>query len=203
MIVIVDYKMGNVGSILNMLKYLDIKACISSDKNVIKKSKKLILPGIGSFDKAFDNIHKLGLHNILEHKAKVDKVPILGICLGMQILTNGSEEGIKKGFGWIDAETIKFKSNLDYKVPHMGWNRVSKSNKNKLTDDLNHDTKFYFVHSYYVRVKNEENSILKTDYSVKFDAAINKDNIYGVQFHPEKSHKHGMKILNNFSSFKC
>ena len=94
MIVIVDYKMGNVGSILNMLKYLDIKACISSDKNVIKKSKKLILPGIGSFDKAFDNINKLGLHNILEHKAKVDKVPILGICLGMQILTNGSEEGI-------------------------------------------------------------------------------------------------------------
>ena len=200
MIVVVDYNMGNVGSIVSMLKKLKINSIVSSDKKIIQDAEKIILPGVGSFDKAFSNIKKLDLFEILNIKAKVDNIPILGICLGMQLLTNSSEEGDEKGFGWIDADTIRFKNDGKIKVPHMGWNDVSRSNDSRLTMKLIENSRFYFVHSYYVKVKNDSNSILKSLHSVEFDSAIQNENIYGVQFHPEKSHKFGMQLLKNFTN---
>lgn len=203
MITIIDYNMGNIGSIANMLKKLRVESVITSDKRIIQNAKKIILPGVGSFDKAFDNIKKLDLFEILNIKANVDQIPLLGICLGMQLLTNNSEEGIEKGFGWIDADTFRFRGSNKIKIPHMGWNSTLKSSNSDLTKNLIENSRFYFVHSYYVKVKNESNSILKTTYSIEFDAAIQRKNIYGVQFHPEKSHKFGMQLLKNFIEIKC
>ena len=199
MITIVDYGMGNVGSIKNMLKYIGTESIITSDPDKINKASKLILPGVGSFDVAMKNIIKNNLQEVLNIKALKDKIPILGICLGMQILTNSSEEGDLNGLGWINANTLKFKSNeTNFKIPHMGWNTVELVNKNSLSKEFNTDTRFYFVHSYYVKVNNEKNSILKTQHHIKFDSAINAENIYGVQFHPEKSQKNGMELFKNF-----
>ena len=198
MITIIDYNMGNIGSIANMLKKLRVESVITSDKRIIQNAKKIILPGVGSFDKALDNIKKLDLFEILNIKANVDQIPLLGICLGMQLLTNNSEEGNEKGFGWIDSETCRFKNDGTIKIPHMGWNNVIRSSNSSLTNNLIEDSRFYFVHSYYVKVNNENNSILKTTHSIEFDSAIQKDNIFGVQFHPEKSHKYGMQLLENF-----
>ncbi len=191
--------MGNVGSIKNMLKYIGKESNITSDPDKIYKSSKLILPGVGSFDIAMRNIEKHNLLEVLNLKALKDKIPILGICLGMQILTNDSEEGTLKGLGWINASTIKFKlDETKFKIPHMGWNTVKLANENSLSNKFSSDTRFYFVHSYFVKVNDEKNSILKTQYHINFDSAINNDNIYGVQFHPEKSHKNGMQLFNNF-----
>lgn len=201
MIIIVDYGMGNLGSVLNMFKKINIESKISSDINEIKKATKLLLPGVGSFDTAMRQIETSGIRNVLDQKALVDKIPILGICLGMQLLTNSSEEGKLPGLGWIEAETISFKNRIDskLKVPHMGWNTVNFDKKNKLLDGFKDEVRFYFVHSYYVKVKNQENSLMTTNYGITFNSAIVKGNIYGAQFHPEKSHKFGMKLLENFS----
>ena len=143
------------------------------------------------------------LKEVLNEKALKEQVPVLGICLGMQLLTNSSEEGSLAGLGWIDAKTMSFKNRIDkkYRIPHMGWNIVNKSNVSLLTNGFEEfdETRFYFVHSYFVKVENEKNSILKTSYGVEFDSAIQKDNIYGAQFHPEKSHKFGMKFFENFA----
>ena len=199
MIAIVDYGMGNVGSIKNMLKHIGTESVITSDPDQINRASKLILPGVGSFDVAMKNIKKNDLLEVLNIKALKDKIPVLGICLGMQILTNSSEEGVSKGLCWINAKTIKFKFNeTKFKIPHMGWNTVELTNKNLLSKEFNTNTRFYFVHSYFVKVNDEKNSILKTHYHIKFDSAINNENIYGVQFHPEKSHKNGMQLFKNF-----
>jgi len=203
MITIVDYGMGNLGSIKNMFKYIGVESKIESDLDKIKNASKILLPGVGSFDTAMKKINESGLKEVLNEKALKEQVPVLGICLGMQLLTNSSEEGILDGLGWVDAKTMSFKSVIDkkYRIPHMGWNIVSESNESKLTDGFKDfdETRFYFVHSYFVKVENEKNSILKTDYGLKFDSAIQKDNIFGAQFHPEKSHKFGMNIFKNFA----
>ena len=202
MITIVDYGMGNLGSILNMFKKIGIESKLSSNFNEIEGASKLILPGVGAFDNAMLKIKELGLKDLLDYKALDEKIPILGICLGMQLMTINSEEGSKAGFGWINAYTKKFNFNNSskLKIPHMGWNKTSISNKNSITCDLIEESKFYFVHSYYVNVINEKDSILKTTHGIEFDSAItNNLNIYGVQFHPEKSHKFGMKLFENFA----
>jgi glutamine amidotransferase len=195
--------MGNLGSIKNMFKYIGVESKIESDLDKIKNASKILLPGVGSFDTAMKKINESGLKEVLNEKALKEQVPVLGICLGMQLLTNSSEEGILDGLGWVDAKTMSFKSVIDkkYRIPHMGWNIVSESNESKLTDGFKDfdETRFYFVHSYFVKVENEKNSILKTDYGLKFDSAIQKDNIFGAQFHPEKSHKFGMNIFKNFA----
>ena len=195
--------MGNLGSIKNMFKYIGVESKIESDVDKIKNASKILLPGVGSFDTAMKKINESGLKEVLNEKALKEQVPVLGICLGMQLLTNSSEEGILDGLGWVDAKTMSFKSVIDkkYRIPHMGWNIVSESNESKLTDGFKDfdETRFYFVHSYFVKVENEKNSILKTDYGLKFDSAIQKDNIFGAQFHPEKSHKFGMNIFKNFA----
>jgi len=199
MIYIVNYGMGNLGSVLNMLKYIGVSSKIVVDPVVLEKAEKILLPGVGSFDQAMKRIKESGFLEVLNHKAITEKTPILGICLGMQLLTYGSEEGKLSGLGWINSETIRFPRNNGLKVPHMGWNVVYPSTDSPLTKKLPEESRFYFVHSYYVKVANEENSILKTDYGINFDAAIQKENIYGVQFHPEKSHKFGMQLLKNFA----
>ncbi|MBD0384168.1 imidazole glycerol phosphate synthase subunit HisH [Paenibacillus sedimenti] len=201
MITIVNYGLGNLGSIVNMFKRLGVEATITSDIQMIEQATKLILPGVGHFDAAMKKIDALQLRDVLDKKVLMEKTPILGICLGMQLLTNGSEEGTLKGLGWIDAETTRFHfpERPELKVPHMGWNLVSVSNSSPLTQGFDDEFRFYFVHSYCVHVKDAANSMLRTDYGVTYDSGIQKDNIYGVQFHPEKSHKFGMKLLRNFA----
>ena len=200
MITIIDYGMGNLGSVLNMFKKLGIASKITSDLEEIKSAKKLLLPGVGSFDKAMQKINNSGIKDVLDNKVVTEKTPILGICLGMQLLTNSSEEGVEKGLGYINASGKKFIFNDNkIKVPHMGWNIVKKTAPSLLTHNFEEESRFYFVHSYYVEVENQENSILKTTHGLEFDSAIQNKNVYGAQFHPEKSHKFGMKLLYNFS----
>jgi len=199
MITIVDYGLGNLGSIKNMLEYIGVPVEIQSDLKLVKNAKKIILPGVGKFDTAMLRINQSGLREVLDYKALNEQIPILGICLGMQLLTKKSEEGSLMGLGWIDADVRKFKLNEDFKVPHMGWNSVEISNLNTFTKTLTNDSRFYFVHSYYVKTMNDENSLLKTSYGDQFDSGIVSKNIYGVQFHPEKSHKFGMKLFEQFA----
>ena len=205
MIVVVDYGMGNLGSIMNMLKKVEAKALLSSDIAEIEKADKLILPGVGSFDAGMNNLSTLGLIPILNKKVIEDRTPILGICLGMQLLTKRSEEGNLPGLGWIDAETVRFKfddvQGMKNKIPHMGWNTVELVKASKLFNDMYPEPRFYFVHSYHVRCNREEDILTKTFYGYYFISSIVVGNIAGVQFHPEKSHKFGMKLLGNFASF--
>ncbi len=201
MIVIVDYGIGNLASVLNMFKKIGIKnVVVSGDVEVIAKAEKILLPGVGAFDHGMNNLEKAVLIETLNHKALTEKVPVLGICLGMQLLTKGSEEGVKKGLGWIDAETIKF--NLDpalkLKVPHMGWNYITVKKNNPLID-MTSKNRFYFVHSYHVKCFDKNQEMATSHFGVDFTCMVNKENIYGAQFHPEKSLKFGMKVLENFA----
>lgn len=202
MIVIVDYGMGNLGSLKNMFKAINQKVSIVSCPKQISLAKKLVLPGVGNFDKAMDLINKTdGLRDIIIDKASNQKVPVLGICLGMQILLDTSEEGEMKGLGLIEGESIRFPAKKNLKVPHMGWNSVVLSGYNAhFCSGLPLDSRFYFAHSYYARVKNAKHTMMKTNYALEFDSAICRGNIFGVQFHPEKSHRFGMNILEKFSS---
>ena len=201
MITIINYGMGNLGSVANMLKKIGAPCIITSDINEIEKAEKILLPGVGAFDAAVSRIDELNLRPVLTYKAKEQKIPFLGICLGMQLLTRGSEEGVLKGLDFVSAQTIKFKfeKDSDLKIPHMGWNFVKENTKSKLTEGFTDEYRFYFVHSYYVLCDKPENSILKTTHGVEFDSAIQHENLYGAQFHPEKSHKYGMHLLTNFS----
>lgn len=200
MITIIDYGIGNVGSMLNMFKHIGVEAIIESNPIIIRKAKKLVLPGVGSFDAAMNNINSIaGLRDVLDYKALAERIPILGVCLGMQLLTCFSEEGKELGLGWIPSRTCRFPKHTNLKVPHMGWNVALPNKPNLLTKQLSGNSRFYFVHSYYVKVDDPVYSIMRTNYNIDFDSAIKKDNIYGVQFHPEKSHKNGMQILKNFA----
>ncbi|MEN6327034.1 MAG: imidazole glycerol phosphate synthase subunit HisH [Syntrophomonas sp.] len=200
MIVIVDYGMGNLGSILNMLKKIGTPAQISSQSDDIRRADKLILPGVGAFDNAMDNLYKYGLFKVLNEQVKEKGIPILGICLGIQLFTKRSEEGIKSGLGWLDAETVKFRfnQNTSLKTPHMGWNELDIKNDEGILHDLPEYSRFYFVHSYHLKGIKEENVIASSQYGYEFTAAVHQDNIWGTQFHPEKSHKFGLKLLKNF-----
>jgi len=184
-----------------MLKKIGVKSIISSDIDEIARAEKIILPGVGHFDRAMERINSTGLKEVLDAKVTREKVPLLGICLGMQLLTKRSEEGLLPGLGWIPASVVRFRfpDGTDLKIPHMGWNQVFCSSPSPLTKGLEAESRFYFVHSYHAVVDDEKYSILKAVHGYPFDAAIQKDNIFGVQFHPEKSHRFGMKLLENFA----
>ena len=200
MITIVNYGLGNIGSMQNMLRHIGVLSKLESDPLEISKARKLILPGVGSFDAAMNEITNIpGLINVLNHKAKVEKIPILGICLGMQLMTRSSEEGKKKGLGWINADTKRFRLQSKFKVPHMGWNNVEVNSSTELTDLSDNLQSFYFVHSYYFDCLDSSNIIAETDYGISFASIIGKEKIFGTQFHPEKSHKYGIKIFSNFA----
>ncbi|WP_323593467.1 imidazole glycerol phosphate synthase subunit HisH [Aliarcobacter butzleri] len=198
MVAIIDYGLGNLGSIYNMFKKVGIESIITSDVESIKKASKYVLPGVGSFDHGINNLKNAYFFETLEKEVLNNKKPILGICLGMQLLTNFSEEGKEIGLGWIDAKTVKFNMiDKTLSIPHMGWNKVNPKTTNNIFENLENN-RFYFVHSYHVVCNNKENILATANYGEKFTCSIYKDNIYGVQFHPEKSHKFGMQLLKNF-----
>ena len=201
MITIVDYNMGNLGSIKNMLKKIGFESCISSDPAEIGAASKLILPGVGAFDSGMSNLERTGLIPLLSRRVLEDRVPMLGICLGMQLMTKSSEEGTRAGLGWIDADAVRFRpATTTLKVPHMGWNRVLPVRSSPLTDDLPAEPRFYFVHSFFVRCCDDADVLLTTPFDGSFASAFQRGNVCGVQFHPEKSHKFGMALLHNFAT---
>jgi glutamine amidotransferase len=199
MITIVDYGMGNLGSIENMFKRIGVAAEVTGDPAILEGASKILLPGVGAFDSAMERINASGLRAVLDRKALGECVPIMGICLGMQLLTRGSEEGTLPGLGWIPAVTRRFPDTSGLKVPHMGWNLVTATRDSPLTRGLAPESRYYFVHSYYVQTDDPRDSVLTARYGVTFDAVVAHRNLYGAQFHPEKSHKYGMGFLSNFA----
>lgn len=202
MITIIDYNTGNLGSIKNMLKRLGISSQITNDITKIEQAEKLILPGVGHFDYGMKNLHNSGVVNMLNQKVLENKTPILGICLGVQLLTESSEEGTEKGLGWIKGKTIAFdKSKLtaNQKVPHMGWTDVANYQQSKLFEGIDDEPRFYFVHSFHLSLEDKNDCLVTANYGYDFAAGIEHQNILGTQFHPEKSHKFGMKVLENFA----
>ena len=198
--IIVDYGSGNIASILNMHRYLGIEATTSALPHEILKADRIILPGVGAFDSAMSKLQSSGLDDTIREFVKIRQKPVLGICLGMQLLMEKSQEGIESGLGLIPGQVIQFEASKTLRVPHMGWRKVTINAHNQLTSDLSSNDKFYFVHSYYVKPKYERDVALSINYGSEVTVAIANQNIYGVQFHPEKSHKHGMKIFENFGS---
>lgn len=201
MITIINYNAGNIKSIQNMLKRIGAKSCISSDATEIEQAEKLILPGVGHFDYGMNNLKQSGLIEVLNKKVLIDKIPLLGICLGAQLLGNRSEEGVEKGLGWIDMDIVKFdktKMPDHLKIPHMSWNEIIVKKDSALLKGLDNNSRFYFVHSYHMKCNNVNDVLANTNYGYEFTSAVEKENIFGVQFHPEKSHKFGMRLLENF-----
>ena len=201
MIAIINYGLGNLSSIQNMCKRLGIDAVITNDEEILNKASKLILPGVGHFKKGMENLHSSGLKTLLDKMDLEDKKPILGICLGAQLMTKHSEEGDVNGLGWVDAVTVKFDENKinNHKIPHMGWTDIMTVDENPLWKNLPDEPRFYFVHTYHFLFQEQDEISAMADYSYPFACAFHKKNIYGTQFHPEKSHKFGMKVLENFS----
>ena len=201
MIAIIDFDMGNVGSIRNMYKKIGVETIISNDNELIQKADKIILPGDGAFDTGMQNLKKFNLLDNLNNQVLKIKKPVLGICVGMQLMTNRSEEGKETGLGWLDSEVIKFKlEETNLKTPHMGWNSLTVLKNEGVTLNLPEDNRFYFVHSYYIKCNNSDDIAAQTEYGQTFTSVFSSNNIYGVQFHPEKSHRFGMKILENFAN---
>ena len=201
MISIINYGLGNINAFVNVYKSLNIDIEVIENHKEIENAEKIILPGVGSFDKAIGLLESKYLLDSLKHAALVKKIPILGVCVGLQILANSSEEGEKKGLGLIDGRILKFNkpSKENFPIPHMGWNNLKLVNDNKLLKNLQKDSYFYFLHSYYFECSNSSNIISKTNYISNFCSAVNFENIYGVQFNPEKSHSNGTLLLKNFS----
>lgn len=202
MITIVDFDIGNLGSIRNMLKKIGVASVVTTSPEEIERADKLILPGVGAFDAGMRNLHASGLVPLLNRKVLQDKTPVLGICLGMQLMTRGSEEGSLPGLGWVRADTRRFtrEGAPDLKIPHMGWNVVRPAKDSPLVAEAPPEPRFYFVHSYYVRCDDRADALLEARYGPHtIDAGFEAGHIRGVQFHPEKSHRFGMWMLKNFA----
>ena len=200
MIAIIDYGMGNLGSVKKKMDRIGVKSIITSDAEEIKNSNKIILPGVGHFAKAVSEIKSRGLWDLLSKQVLVERKLILGICLGMQLMAKQSEEGDAEGFGWFDAKVIRFKvsDTIIYKIPHMGWNTMKEIKESPLFEKINFNSEFYFVHSYHLKCNDSNNILAETIYDYSFTSVIQEGNIFGVQFHPEKSHDVGERLLMNF-----
>lgn len=202
MIAIIDYGLGNLFSIYNMLKHIGVQAIITSNASEISNASKLILPGVGAFDEGMKLLSESGLDSLIKREVTNNGKPILGICLGMQLLGTRSEEGEMRGLELIDFKSIRFREDRigGLNVPHMGWERVEFVQKNcGLLDGLYDSQRYYFIHSYHAVCKNKNDEMIRCYYGYDFTAGVHKGNIYGVQFHPEKSHKYGMKLLENYA----
>jgi glutamine amidotransferase len=200
-ITIVDYGTSNLGSMQNMLKKIGASSRIAASARDLENATKIIVPGVGSFDAGMKKLHESGMIPALNQKALVEGVPTLGVCLGMQLMTESSEEGELPGLGWVEAKTLRFdqRSQPDLKVPHMGWNEVTPAKASALIADFAPDARFYFAHSFHVMCKSEADVLLRVSYGAgTFAAAFERDNLMGAQFHPEKSHRFGMTFLRNF-----
>lgn len=202
-ITIIDYGMGNMGSIANMLRRNRFEAKISSDPEEIAQAEKLILPGVGSFDAGMRHLNDSGVREVVLRKVLGDGTPLLGICLGMQLLFEGSEEGVEPGLGILKGHFQRFPNEMDDKrllVPHMGWNFVGVHGESRLAEGLGENARFYFVHSYFLpKIPPGTNGVLLADYGGRFVAGVESDQVCGVQFHPEKSHRWGIRLLGNFA----
>lgn len=202
MIAIVDYGMGNLGAIRNMLRRIGADSKTTSDPSIIEAADKVILPGVGAFDHAVRNLRDRGLWDVLDRVARGGTRPVLGICLGAQLLTCWSEEGELPGFGWLDAETVKFRqerAGTTLRIPHMGWNTVVQTRTHPLFEGMYEEPRFYFVHSYHLVCREPGDVVATTDYGFRFVSVVSRGNVHGTQFHPEKSHKFGMKLMENFA----
>jgi imidazole glycerol-phosphate synthase subunit HisH len=204
MIAIVNYNIGNLSSVQNMLKRVGAASKITSNPADIEQAEKIIIPGVGHFDFGMKNLHESGLVPLLNQRVLENKVPVLGICLGVQLLTEGSEEGVTPGLGWVKGRTIAFdktKLAAQQKIPHMGWAEVDRYTSSKLFTGMHPEPRFYFVHSFHLSLANEADSLCDATYGYAFSAGIEHENVLGTQFHPEKSHKFGMKLLENFVKY--
>ena len=202
MITIIDYGLGNIRAFVNVYERLNIKTRVAHSADDLKAASKIILPGVGAFDHAMSQLNQSGMRKELEKQVFINKVPVIGICVGMQILAKSSDEGILPGLGWIDGIVKIFDaSKINYKtrLPHMGWNTIRPVNDNPLMLGFNAESRFYFLHSYYFVCNNAENVISTTEYGITYASAINRENIFGIQFHPEKSHSNGIQLLHNFA----
>lgn len=198
MIAIIDYGLGNVLAFANVFKRLNIPVSIAKGAAELDGASKVILPGVGAFDHAMERLGQSGMRDTLDQLVHSRGVPVLGVCVGMQILAGSSEEGRAEGLGWIDGRVRKFDATRA-RLPHMGWNDVSPVTGARLFRGLERDARFYFLHSYYFECAREENVLAITEYGLKFSCAVHSRNIYGVQFHPEKSHHFGAQLLKNFA----
>ncbi len=202
MITIVNYGSGNILAIGNIYKRLGIPFEVISEPDALQSASKLILPGVGAFDKTMTQLIESGLKNSLDDLVLRKKVPVLGICVGMQILANDSEEGNLPGLGWIDGhvrhlDTTKFTHKPH--VPHMGWNNIEPLSDHPMLKEIDREQGFYFLHTYYFSCTNHGNVLCTTEYGGKFASGVYRDNIFGMQFHPEKSHQNGIRLLKNFA----
>lgn len=203
MIGIINYGSGNIYAIANLYKRLNIPHILSENHKELRSVDKLILPGVGAFDETMRMLHNSGLKNLLDELVLVKKVPIMGVCVGMQIMANGSEEGKLDGFGWIKGKVKKIDEKLlthKPNIPHMGWNEINPTRQSDLFQNIDTQRGFYFLHSYYFSCENESDTLAYTNYGKQFSCAINHENVYGVQFHPEKSHSNGINIFKNFAN---
>lgn len=205
MVTIIDYGVGNLNSIKNMLKKIGTDAIISSLPADIDSAEKLILPGVGAFDYGMQKIHESGFLGNLRQKVIQNKTPLLGVCLGAQLLLEGSEEGVPvPGLGWINGRVVRFDQGRmpgNFKIPHMGWNGLELKKESRLFTNMHPGQRFYFVHSYHMACVQEADVLAESNYSYNFVSAVEKDNVLGVQFHPEKSHKFGMRLYENFIKY--
>lgn len=206
MIVIIDYGIGNLGSIKNMLRKIGKEAKISSDAEDIKSADKLILPGIGAFDAGMSHLRDSGHMDLLNTRVLDDKAPVLGICLGAQMMTRGSDEGKEPGLGWFEADTLRMTFDGipgKWPLPNIGWRDVAAPNPYPLLDGYDETPRFYFVHSYYMKADAPDIVSLTSEYGFEFACGLSRGNIHCAQFHPEKSHKFGMRFLRNFAELEA
>lgn len=205
MISILDYGLGNVKAFSNAFRRLDVRFKIVQNKSELKDAEKIVLPGIGHFDQAMQRLNQSGMRDILDNLVLNQNIPVLGVCVGMQMMASESEEGVEKGLNWISGAVRKLDQvQLKYntKLPHLGWNTLSLANENPIVEKLSTQSLFYFLHSYYFACQNKDHVIAHTNYGMSFPSIINHKNIYGLQFHPEKSHDCGHQILFNFATLK-
>lgn len=203
MIGIISYGLGNIKAFINIYRKQHIPVKVLENPSDFKDVTKLILPGVGAFDHAMTKFNSSGMRNISEEYVLEKKVPVIGICVGMQMLANTSEEGVLPGLGWVDGIVKKFdesKIQQATHLPHMGWNDVEVNKELSIFKNFPENSKYYFLHSYYFECKQDHLSIATAEYGIKFTCAVKKDNIYGVQFHPEKSHEYGIRLLTNFAT---